>query len=54
VILADFYHKSFTFRQNATAFILDGSKESEGAVGAAVFSPEDNIRSQKIILNTSF
>ena len=45
VILANFYHKSFTFRKNA-AFYTDGSKDLEGAVRAIVFSPEieDNIK----------
>jgi len=37
VILANFYHKSFTFRKNAAFY---GSKDLEGAVRATVFSPE--------------
>ncbi|KYN50582.1 Gag-Pol polyprotein [Trachymyrmex cornetzi] len=37
---SNFYHKSFEFRQNAKAFYTDGSKSPEGAVGAAVYSPE--------------
>lgn len=36
----NFYHKSFELRQNATTFYTDGSKSPEGAVGAAVYSPE--------------
>ena len=42
VILTDFYHKSFMFKQNA--FYTDGSKEC--AIEAAIFSSEmeNNIR----------
>ncbi|KYN15197.1 hypothetical protein ALC57_12587 [Trachymyrmex cornetzi] len=39
-IVADFLHKSFQCRQNALTLYTDGSKDAEGAVGAAVFSPD--------------
>ncbi|XP_018397608.1 PREDICTED: uncharacterized protein LOC108775675 [Cyphomyrmex costatus] len=39
---ADFYHKSFQLRQNATSFYTDGSKSDEGYTGAAVVSPSMN------------
>jgi len=43
VILADFYHKSL---DKTLQLSSDGSKDSEGAIGAAVFSPkiEGNIK----------
>jgi len=34
LVIADFYHKFFQYRQNAISFYL--SKNEEGAVGAAV------------------
>ncbi|KYM98251.1 hypothetical protein ALC62_11049, partial [Cyphomyrmex costatus] len=42
LIIADFYHKSFDYRQDATSWYTDGSKDQECAVGAAVFSPDLN------------
>ncbi|KYN09116.1 hypothetical protein ALC57_18747 [Trachymyrmex cornetzi] len=40
LIKADFYHKSFSYRQGAVSFYTDGSKSLDEAVGAAVYSPE--------------
>ncbi|KYN19327.1 hypothetical protein ALC57_08354 [Trachymyrmex cornetzi] len=37
---ADFYHKSFNYRQDAVSWYTDGSKSQGGAVGAAVFTPD--------------
>ncbi|KYN15929.1 RNA-directed DNA polymerase from mobile element jockey [Trachymyrmex cornetzi] len=37
---ADFYHKSFNYRQDAVSWYTDGSKSQDGAVGAAVFTPD--------------
>ncbi|KYN29951.1 hypothetical protein ALC57_00589 [Trachymyrmex cornetzi] len=40
LIKADFYHKSFSYRQGAVSFYTDGSKSLNESVGAAVYSPE--------------
>ncbi|KYQ58108.1 hypothetical protein ALC60_02915 [Trachymyrmex zeteki] len=40
LIKADFYHRSFSYRQGAVSFYTDGSRNLEGAVGAAVYSPD--------------
>ncbi|XP_018378524.1 PREDICTED: uncharacterized protein LOC108771118 [Trachymyrmex cornetzi] len=37
---ADFYHKSFNYRQNAVSWYTDGSKNLDGVMGAAVFTPD--------------
>jgi len=51
VILANFYHKSFTFRKNAAFY---GSKDLEGAVRATVFSPEMENNIKHRLLSETF
>ncbi|XP_018369889.1 PREDICTED: uncharacterized protein LOC108765599 [Trachymyrmex cornetzi] len=40
LIKADFYYKSFNYRQDAVSWYTDGSKSQDGAVGAVVFTPD--------------